>query len=707
MGAYGGYMPIIRDYDETLRAALSPYVAAHADNPVDWWEWSDEAFAEAKRRDVPVFLSVGYASCHWCHVMAHESFADEQTAAELNQGFVSIKVDREERPDVDLTYMTAVQALTGAGGWPMSVFLDHKRRPFYGGTYFPAQPRGGMPSFSQLLEGVSDAWVNRRGDVETAAEQITDTITRQQVGAVGSVPADLPEQLAEASEVAVDVLAQEFDPHNGGFGTAPKFPPSTVLMFLLRCAPHSDDLRINAMITQTCEAMARGGLYDQLDGGFSRYCVDANWTVPHFEKMLYDNALLLRVYTELAKQSADPLATRIASETADFLLNRLRTENGGFASSLDADAHDEATGERSEGASYVWTTDQLRDVLGAELGDQATTLLQVSDEGNFADGRSVLQLPEDPTGDWWQNARQQLLAAREQRPQPSRDDKVIASWNGLAIAALAEAGFVLQRPELIEAAQQCAEFLLDVHTSSAVDDGRPSRRLSRSSLAGVVNPSAPGMLEDYAFLAEGLIALSNVTGELSWLLRAGELTETILSQFTHDIGGGFFDSPPGDDQLVRLSDPADLATPSGWSAAAGVLLAYGTVMTSERHLLAAEHGLVIVDAMGRKAPRFAGWLLATAQAYLSGPREVVIVGAPDDPQRAALHAAALSSTAPGLVLAVGTGPAVPAPVHGMDPFADRSVVDDKATAYVCVRSQCRRPVHSVDELRAELTSPTA
>ena len=433
-----------------LATATSPYLLQHKDNPVDWQEWGPDAFAEAERRGVPILLSIGYAACHWCHVMAHESFEDEVLATYLNEHFVSIKVDREERPDLDAVYMSATQALTGHGGWPMTVFLAPDGRPFYAGTYFPPEPRHGMPSFGQLLEAVTSTWTQDRARVLEASGRITANLAERRVAQVGD--ALEPAAVTRALDDSVDDLASQYDHARGGFGGAPKFPPSMVLEHLLRHHARTGDPRSLAMVEGTCEAMARGGMYDQLAGGFARYSVDAEWVVPHFEKMLYDNALLLRAYLHWWRATGDELALRTVRGIAEFLLTDLRTPQGGFASALDADTDGE------EGLTYVWTPAQLVEVLGAEDGAWASALLAVTTAGTFEHGSSVLQLHRDPEDrDRWDGVRRRLLAARAEREQPGRDDKVVAAWNGLAIAGLAEAGELLDEPTWIVAATEAAE----------------------------------------------------------------------------------------------------------------------------------------------------------------------------------------------------------------------------------------------------------
>jgi uncharacterized protein YyaL (SSP411 family) len=463
-----------------LAAASSPYLLQHQDNPVDWWEWSDEAFAEARERGVPVFLSVGYAACHWCHVMAHESFEDEKVAAYLNRHFVSIKVDREERPDVDAVYMEATQAMTGQGGWPMTCLLTPDAEPFFCGTYFPPNDRPGMPSFGHLLESVVEAWTERRSDIEAAgADVVAQLAKRAEVSPLTGAGIT-----ADALDGAAVILGEQHDDVKGGFGGAPKFPPSMVLEFLIRHAARSGSMRSRHIVATTCERMARGGMYDQLDGGFARYSVDDMWVVPHFEKMLYDNALLARVYAHWWRLTGSPLAQRVAIETCDWMVADLLTADGGFASSLDADT------EGEEGRFYVWTPEQVGPVAAAIFG--------VTPSGTFEHGTSVLQLLEDPDDpDEYGAERTRLLELRNQRVAPARDDKVVAAWNGLAIAALAEVGALFDRADLVQAARSCATLLAERHVVSG--------RLRRVSKDGVVGAPV-GVLEDYADLAEGLLA---------------------------------------------------------------------------------------------------------------------------------------------------------------------------------------------------------
>jgi len=674
-----------------LAKSSSPYLLQHAHNPVDWWEWVPEAFEEARRRDVPILVSIGYSACHWCHVMAHESFEDADTADYLNPRFVAIKVDREERPDVDAVYMAATQAMTGQGGWPMTVFVDHDGHPFYAGTYFPREPRGGMPTFRQLLVAVDDAWRTKRGELEAGAARIVEAVRESTLRASSTNAPASEEQL----DACVDTLARGYDGVRGGFGTAPKFPPSMVIEFLLRNHARTADPRAMSMVEGTCEAMARGGMYDQLAGGFARYSVDADWVVPHFEKMLYDNALLLRVYLHWWRATGSALARRVALETADFLLDDLRTPEGGFASALDADS------EGVEGRYYSWTPGQLHEVLGADDGAWVANICDVTASGTFEEGASVLQLRRDPD-DWtrWLACKGQLRVARQERVAPGRDDKIVAAWNGLAIAALAETGVLLAEPKYVEAAIRAAVLVRDVHRPDPLRPGR-IRRVSRD---GVVGAHA-GVLDDHACVAEGILTLYSATGDAQWIDFAGELLDEILEHY-RDSDGGFFDvADDGPVLISRPQDPTDNASPSGWTAAAGALLTYAALTGSQRHRDAAESALAITSTLSAH-PRFAGWGLSMAEAWIDGPREIAIVGAPEDPARAALHRVAFGVTAPGAVVAVGTPTEEPATSdQRVGLLQDRPSLDGVSTAYVCRQFTCLAPVTSAADLAAQVNCP--
>jgi uncharacterized protein len=683
-----------------LGGSTSPYLLQHADNPVDWWEWGEEAFAEARRRDVPVLLSVGYSACHWCHVMAHESFADAGTAAVMNEHVVSIKVDREERPDVDAVYMTATQALTGQGGWPMTAFLTHDREPFYCGTYYPRE------QFTRLVLAIARAWRENRDAIADQARQITaalaETVAAESPGGDGDRRrAGITPELCDG---AVAALARRFDQGRGGFGGAPKFPPSSVLEFLLRHAERASAARGTdasgtagqalSMAAGTLEAMARGGIYDQLGGGFARYSVDASWVVPHFEKMLYDNAQLARVYAHWWRLADVGIGRRVAEETCDWMIADLRTAEGGFASALDADS------EGGEGTFYVWTAEQLAGALGEDDARYAREIFAVPAGGNFEGGRSVLRLPAEPADSQrFKQVRSALLGARAVRPAPARDDKVVAAWNGLAITALAECGLLFGRDEYVTAAKAAAELLARVHLASG--------RLARTSKDGVAGPSA-AVLDDYACVASAFLTLSGVTGEATWVTLAGELLDVALDRF-RDADGRWYDTADDSERLIyRPADPSDGPTPSGTFAVAGALLSYAALTGSARHRDAAAQAVGPLSQIAGQYPQAAGWGLAVAEAMLSGPAEIAVIGPRDDEATAALHRAAAFGAPPGAVIALGGPPSASAgaSVNGPQPaiplLEGRGLVDGRPAAYVCRDFSCRLPVTTPGELLAEL-----
>jgi uncharacterized protein YyaL (SSP411 family) len=662
----------------TLGLATSPYLRQHAGNPVHWQQWTPQALADAATRDVPILLSIGYAACHWCHVMAHESFEDDEVAAVMNADFVCVKVDREERPDIDAVYMNATVALTGQGGWPMTCFLTPDGRPFYCGTYYP------KAGFLQLLSAVSATWRERRGEVEEASDRITGELRRMSAGLPGGGP-DVAPALCDH---AVATVLRDEDTVRGGFGAAPKFPPSALLEALLRNYERTGSPSALQAVARTCNAMARGGIYDQLAGGFARYSVDNAWVVPHFEKMLYDNALLLRVYAHWARRTGDPLARRVAAQTARFLLDDLGTKvaAGMFISSLDADA------DGREGSTYVWTPDELIAVLGDDDGRWAAEVFGVTPTGTFEDGASVLQAPVDPDDPLrLDRIRSALLAARHARPQPGRDDKVVTSWNGLAITALAEASVALDDAELARAARRCATALLELH----VVDGR----LRRASLGGVVGDSA-AILEDHAMLATGLLALYQLTPDEAWLTSATALLDAALEHFADPRRpGGWFDTADDAEQLVlRPADAVDGATPSGASSIAEALLTAAHLVAgerAERYLQAAADALSAHSVLLQRAPRSAGHWLAVAEAAVRGPLQVAVAC---NPARSPLLADA-RRLAPGGAIVVG---------GEMDSSAllvARGRVANADAAYVCRGRVCDLPVTRSAELAAKLGVP--
>jgi uncharacterized protein YyaL (SSP411 family) len=656
-----------------LGAATSPYLRQHADNPVHWLEWSAEALAEAASRDVPILLSIGYAACHWCHVMAHESFSDDEVAAAMNAGFVCIKVDREERPDLDSVYMNATVALTGQGGWPMTCFLTPDGRPFFCGTYYP------KAGFLQLLAAVDDTWRNRRAEVELASDQIAGELRSMASGLPGGGPALVPELCDHA---VAGVLADE-DVVRGGFGGAPKFPPSALLEALLRSHERTGGAEPLAALERTCTAMARGGIYDQLAGGFARYSVDPSWVVPHFEKMLYDNALLLRVYAHWARRTGNPLARKVAGETARFIIDGLGA-GGMFTSSLDADT------AGVEGLTYVWTPAQLRDVLGDADGRWAAELFAVTDGGTFEHGSSVLQLPADPDSDpdRFDRVRAALSAARAARPQPGRDDKVVTAWNGFAITALAEASVALDSPEFLDAATACARAIVELH----LVDGR----LRRASLGGRVGDSA-AILEDHAALATALLTLFQVTGDGQWLNTSLSLLDVALDHFADpEREGRWFDTADDAEQLmVRPSDPVDGATPSGAALIAEALQLAAHLAPAplaDRYAAAAAEALSAATPILVKQPRSGGHWLAVAEASVRGPIQIAVACDSADSELLA----AARALAPGGAVVVGGA------VDSSELLLGRDRIGGRDAAYVCRGRVCDLPVTTAGELASAL-----
>jgi uncharacterized protein YyaL (SSP411 family) len=642
-----------------LAAETSPYLLQHAGNPVDWYPWGEEAFARARAEDRPVLLSVGYAACHWCHVMEHESFEDDETARLMNEHFVSVKVDREERPDVDGLYMDAVVAMTGHGGWPMTVFLTPDGRPFYGGTYFPPEPRHGLPSFAQVLEAVVEAYRTRRHDLEEQAEALVGAIRQ----ASEQAPSGEPLTSGLLSGV-VPALRRSFDPTEGGFGPAPKFPAASTIELLLRLHAGSGVENALGMTRLTLDRMAAGGMYDLLGGGFHRYSVDARWLVPHFEKMLYDNALLASAYLHAWVVTGEERYRRVTEETLDYVLRELRLPEGGLASAQDADT------DGVEGLTFTWTAEEIEAVLGEPHPEWLLP---------FEHGRSVLrgEIPAD--------ARAALLAARERRPQPLRDDKALASWNGLALAALAEAGARLGRPDYVEAAVGVAEFLLGPLTS-------PDGRLLRSFRVGEAR--IPAYLEDYANAANGLVELAWATGDPRWLEEARRLAGVVVELFADPDRGGFYvDAADGDGLVARRKEFDDHPTPAGNSMAALVLLRLARIYGDdelERHAVGVFR---LAHTPMERAPAAVPHLLCALDLHFSPPLEIAVVG--DSPE---LRAVALAGYRPNAVFAFA-----PQPTDAVPLLAGRGLVDGAPAAYVCERFACQRPVTTAAELRDLLT----
>jgi uncharacterized protein len=652
-----------------LAHETSPYLLQHKDNPVDWLAWGDEALSRARELDRPLLVSIGYSSCHWCHVMERESFEDPQTAALMNERFVCVKVDREERPDVDALYMDAVQSMTGHGGWPLNVFLTPEQAPFYGGTYFPPDPRQGMPSWRQVLGAVADAWDTQRAEIRAQGERVAPRLG----GGALLTASDAPLQDA-ALDDAVATLRKGFDSINGGWGAAPKFPQASVIEFLLVRGELP-------MAVQTLRSMAGGGIFDQIAGGFSRYSVDARWTVPHFEKMLYDNALLARAYLHGYQASGDELLRRTAEETLDWALREMRAPEGGFYSALDADS------EGVEGRFYVWTLAELRAALG-EDADAAIAWFGAGERGNF-DGANVLESRGvEPPPEQRERIRATLLAARAQRVRPGLDDKRLAAWNALMIAALADAGAVLQREDYLEAARAAAAFLLDQMRG-------PDGRLLRTFNAGTARLAA--YLEDHAFLLESLLVLYEATFEERWFAEARALADTIVARFADPERGGFFSTADDHEALVaRRKDLEDTPIPSGGSSAALGLLRLAALTGERRYDEAAAGQLALLHEVAVRHPAAFGHLLQALDLQLASRREVALAG--DPAGVAALASVVREARRPHLVVAAGPGDS-PTRVPLME---HRVPVDGRAAAYVCEQFACRTPVTEPDELRALL-----
>jgi uncharacterized protein YyaL (SSP411 family) len=673
----------IHRYSNRLAEQTSPYLLQHAHNPVDWYPWGTEALERARREDRPIFLSIGYAACHWCHVMERESFEDPKLAELLNREFVPIKVDREERPDIDEVYMAAVQAMTGSGGWPMSVFLTPDLEPFYGGTYFPPDDRHGLPGFGRVLAAVADAYRTRREEV-VAQSQMLAAHLREQLTTPSGRSDVAPMQL----EAAVRRLQATFDAVNGGFGAAPKFPAPMTLEFMLRAWRGSSDASVLGMVTGTLDAMAGGGIHDQLGGGFARYSTDAAWLVPHFEKMLYDNAQLAHCYLEAFRGTGEPRYRAVVESTLDFVLRELSTPDGGFASGLDADS------EGEEGRFYVWTDAEFRDALAAaglsadEIGSVAA-YWDVTPEGNW-EGRSILHVA-GPAADAGlvERGRAVLFAARERRVRPARDDKQLAAWNGLLLRALAEAGGALRREDYLAAATRLTQFIAQVLV-------RPEGGVWRTARDGQAH--TPGFLEDHAFLADGLLAAHAATGAPDDLILARKLIDRAIAEFWDDEASLFWDTSAEHEAIVaRPRSVVDGATPSGNSVAAEVLLRLA-LLTGEPDYDRRARAILrhVAGALDRQPSAF-GRMLAVADRALAEQVDVVIAADLGDAAAQELRNVALAVYAPDLVMASF---APGAPYREWPLFESKSPRSGRATAYVCRGYACEAPTsESVDMAR--------
>ncbi|MGH2739489.1 MAG: thioredoxin domain-containing protein [Actinomycetota bacterium] len=671
-----------------LAEATSPYLLQHADNPVDWYPWGEEALERARREDKPILLSVGYAACHWCHVMERESFEDEDIASIMNEHFVNVKVDREERPDVDAIYMEAVQAMSGHGGWPMTVFLTPEGEPFYAGTYFPPEDRHGMPGFRGVLTAVADGWRDRREELVRQAKRVVEAVATSAHASREPLSEDL-------LQIAQTILVKAFDPDWGGFGTAPKFPQPMTLEFLLRAHLRGSPDAL-PIITLTLDRMAAGGIHDQLGGGFHRYSTDREWLVPHFEKMLYDNAQLSRLYLRAWQVTRRDAFREVASRTLEYLLREMRHGDGGFFSSQDADS------EGEEGRFFVWSYEELVREAG-ENGEPVARAFGATPEGNW-EGTNVLSRPTPSNGKSEDEtalesilpaARDRLLQARERRVRPATDDKVLAAWNGLAIAAFAEAGRALGEPRYVRAAEGAAEFVL---SSLRREDGR----LNRAWRDG--HTSGPGFLDDYAMLASGCLALYEATFELRWIREALALAEDMIRLFHDADRGGFFQTAADAQPLVvRPKDLFDNAVPSGNSVAAEVLQRLALLTGEARFEQAGVSALRLVRDLLARAPSGFGHALCALDLYLSPAKEIAIIGDLGAKPTQALLKEIWGEFRPNVVLAASTGDDKEAEAT-VPLLAGKTPMNGMPAAYVCEQFTCKQPVGTPEELAVLLTA---
>ena len=673
-----------------LADSISPYLLQHKDNPVDWFPWCDEAFELARNTDKPVFLSVGYAACHWCHVMERESFENPEIAKLLNDGFVSIKVDREERPDIDQIYMNAVQVMTGRGGWPMSVFLNHQRQPFFAGTYWPPRQKFGMPGFAQVLDAIGDAWKQRRDEVDQHAGQITEALQQLADGGNESPDAAVPTQAI--IDDALDQLIRVLDPREGGFGGAPKFPHATDLELLLRLGSTRSHSQWIDAVALTLDHMADGGIRDHIGGGFARYSVDAKWLVPHFEKMLYDNALLGEVYLHAFQATGHPRHAMVARETFDYLCREMVDRDGGFHCSEDADS------EGIEGKFYVWTPEEVSQVLDSDRADRFCRIYDITESGNF-EGKSIpnlpisidqwaaeLSLPVDVLRDQLALDRERLREARDHRIHPGRDDKVLTAWNSLAIKALAAGGAILDEPRYLEAAERAAMFLLSTMTR---DDGR----LLHAFRGGHAHLDA--YVDDYAYTVEAFIALFEATGDSAWIQRAVNLADRMLEHFhDHDGGGFFYTADDAESLIARTKDWHDGSLVSGNASAAMGLLKLSRLLDRDDYRTAAERTLIAAAEIMRTQSGACGALLSALDRYWNDHAQVVLAVPASETQRR-LRKRFLGPFRPHLTLSwvIGSAMADSSPVSLN---RDRVPVDGEPTIYQCREFSCDRPLVGAD-----------
>ena len=678
-----------KKYTNNLINETSPYLLQHAHNPVEWFAWGDEAFAKAKAEDKPVLVSIGYSACHWCHVMEHESFEDEATARIMNEHFVNIKVDMEERPDVDKIYMEFVQLTTGSGGWPLNVFLTPDKLPFFGGTYFPPDRRYNMPSFQQILFSVAGAWKEKRDELLHSANDVLGEMRR--IGLAELSPAGLsPEQLDSAFQSFV----RTFDATNGGFGGAPKFPAPMSLEFLLRYFNRTKNVQALNIVLKTCKEMAHGGIYDQLGGGFHRYSVDAVWLVPHFEKMLYDNAQLAKLYLHVYQITKDGFYKQIAVETLEYIKREMLDEKGGFYSTQDADS------EGVEGKFFVWTPQEIEEILGEEDAQAFNFYYDVSEDGNFeeenilnvkntiAETAEVLKISEESLKEILEKGKEKLFIEREKRIKPFRDEKVLTAWNGLMLATFSEASAILDNPEYLEIALKNADFILE----NLQKDGY----LLRTWKDGKAKLNA--YLEDYANFAEGLIELYQVSGEVKYLEEAKRLADLMITEFWDEEAGGFFFTGNNhEEMLVRNKDFNDNATPSGNSTAVDVLLKLSKLFGGDGYEKFAVTVLRLIAPQIRRYPQAFGKSLSALEFYLGSAKEIVIVGEKGND----LEKAVWQKYLPLKVVALSDKPETDAEL--MPLFQERKVFENKPTAFVCEMRVCQKPVTTVEQLNEQLS----
>ena len=672
----------------------SPYLLQHAHNPVDWYPWGLEALERSRQEDKPILLSIGYSACHWCHVMEHESFENEDIARLMNENFVCIKVDREERPDLDSIYMNAVQMMTGHGGWPMTMFLTPTLKPFYGGTYYPPEDRRGMAGFPRVLTAIADSYKNRRSEILASADAITAELKKSD-----RFTASNEMLTTEVLNSAYSALTGSFDKTHGGFGGAPKFPPSMTLMFLLRHHKRTNSAQALSMVETTLQKMAGGGMYDHLGGGFARYSVDARWLVPHFEKMLYDNALLTRINLYAYQQTRNPLYRRIAEETLEYIIRDMTDRSGGFYSSEDADS------EGEEGKFYVWTRAEVSTALGAEDGEVFCEFFDVTEEGNFEHGTSILNTPrslEEFAAEKGKSteelsriinaSKRKLFNLRERRVRPGRDDKTLAAWNGLMLSAFAEAANILGRDDYREMAVRNAEFL----TTQLLRDGR----LLRTYKSGQAKLN--GYLEDYAYVIEGLLAVYEATFELKFFTQARELADTMIARFWDEQDGGFFFTSSDHEELItRTKDYFDNAMPSGNSVAAIALLRLGLLTQEQEYTRCAVTILRALRSAISRYPSAFGYMLSAMDFYLSEPKEIAIVGNLDSHEVRSFGEEIYSRYLPNKVVAAYE-PGDHAAAAEVKLLSGRPAIESKATAYVCRNYVCLAPATTVEELAARL-----